>query len=211
MQIDGHFPFERDQHLSTPHEEAPTDRRASNRYRTICRVARVRRANDMGLWRVRNISDEGLMLAAGVQMEVGERLEIALSETAVVVGEIVWTEQGCCGVAFIEQIDAATTLRGLAAEQREEGYRALRLPIEVQAIVTLRDDSRPIDLVDISQGGAGFLYEAGLEPGTELELLLPGSELRRHALVRWSRGPRGGLWFTRPLDRADLESLVRFQ
>lgn len=47
-------------------------------------------------------------------------------------------------------------------------------------------------------------------PGLELELLLPGGELKRRALVRWGQGRRGGLWFTHPLDRADLESMRRF-
>ncbi|WP_448140516.1 PilZ domain-containing protein [Sphingopyxis fribergensis] len=211
VQTDSTFPFDGRDLAGVSPDEAAADRRNSNRYRTVCRVARVRRANDAGLWRVRNISDEGLMLAAGVSMDVGERLEIALSEAVVVEGEIVWTEQGCCGVAFLEPIDAATTLRMLAEEQRQEGYRALRLPIEVQAIVTLRDNARPIDLTDISQSGAGFRYDAPIEPGTELELVLPGSEVRRNALVRWSRGSRGGLWFTQPLDRGDLESLVRYQ
>lgn len=211
MHVDGHVPFESERPLDASLQHTPTDRRASNRYRTVCRVARVRRANDEGLWRVRNISDEGLMLTASVPMDVGERLEISLSETVILIGEIVWTELGCCGIAFFEPIDAAATLRTLAEAQRDEGYRALRLPVEVQAIITLRDNARPIDLVDISQSGAGFLYETVLEPGTELELLLPGSELRRHALVRWSRGLRGGLWFTQPLERVDLESIARFQ
>ncbi|HMN55017.1 MAG TPA: hypothetical protein PKC32_12615 [Sphingopyxis sp.] len=37
------------------------------------------------------------------------------------------------------------------------------------------------------------------------------SGIRRKAIVRWSRGTRGGLWLTQPLDRADLESIRRFQ
>lgn len=187
------------------------DRRGSGRFRTVCRVARVRRADDAGLWRVRNISNDGLMFAADVAVGVGEALEIALSENIILTGTVVWTDHGRCGVAFDEPIDAAVTLRALAAEQRAEGYRALRLPIAVEAIVTLSGDARAIDLVDISQSGAGFVYDRPLEPGTELDLLLPGGELRRHALVRWSRANRGGIWFTRPLDRADLETLAAFR
>lgn len=102
-------------------------------------------------------------------------------------------------------------LRALAEEQRAEGYRALRLPIEAEAILTFRDGARPIDLVDISQSGAGFLHDTALELGIELDLMLAGGELRRRALVRWSRDRRGGLWFTQPLERVDLESLARFR
>lgn len=187
---------------------AKTDRRGSNRYRTVCRIARVKRTDDVGLWRVRNISNEGLMLAADIPATVGETLDISLSETTTLRGTIVWAECGICGVVFDAPIDAATVLRGLAVEQRAEGYRALRLSVEVEAIIALRNDARPIDLVDISQHGAGFRYDRVLDPGAEVDLILPGGELRRRALVRWSQGQRGGLWFTQQLDRAALESIA---
>ena len=150
------------------------------------------------------------MLAADTPTAVGERLEIALSDTVKLSGTILWIASGCCGVAFSETINAAAVLRHLSEEQRAEGYRALRLPVDIEAILMLRDGARPIDLVDISQSGAGFIFEDILKPGAELDLLLPGGELRREALVRWSRGRRGGLWFKRPLGRGDLESIARF-
>lgn len=183
------------------------NRRGAERYRTICRIARVQRAGDAGLWRVRNISNEGLMLAADVLATVGEALDISLSETTTLRGTVAWAEQGSCGVTFDAPIDAAAVLRGLADEQRAEGYRALRIAVEVEAIITMSDHSRPIDLVDISQHGAGFLSDRAIEPGTEVDLILPGSDFRRRALVRWSQGRRGGLWFTQQLDRAFLESV----
>ena len=189
-------------------DKAGNERRGSGRLRTVCRIARVRREQDIGLWRVHNISNEGLMLGADVVIAVGEKLEIALSETTILHGTVVWAAHGRCGVSFAAPVDAAAVLRGLADEQRAEGYRALRLPVQLEAIAMYRDDSLPIDLVDISQHGAGFRYDRAIEPGTELALLLPLGELRRRAIVRWSRGSRGGLWFTQPLDRADLESIA---
>ncbi len=192
-------------------KDAISERRSGDRFRSVCRIARVRRAQDMGLWRVRNISNEGMMLAADVDVAPGEVLEVALSETIHVTGRVVWSDKGRCGIAFSARIDAEATLRQLAYEQQAEGYRALRLPVDVEAIVTLRDGARPIDLTDISQHGAGFRYDGPIAAGTGLDIFLPAGELRRHALVRWSRGARGGLWFTEPLDRADLESIVRLR
>ncbi len=188
-----------------------SDRRGAERYRTVCRIARVQREDDAGLWRVRNISNEGIMLAADTPVTVGETLTISLSETMILRGTVIWAKQGRYGVAFDRPIDASAALRDLAAEQRAEGYRALRLPVEIEAIVALRNNAHPIDLVDISQHGAGFRYDRVLDPGTEVDLILPGSELRRRALVRWSRERRGGLWFTQQLDRADLESIALLQ
>lgn len=187
------------------------ERRATDRHRAVCRVARVHRASDAGLWRVRNISDDGMMLTADVAVLVGEELKIILSENVVLSGKVIWADEGRCGIAFSEKIDAAATLRALAEEQRAEGYRALRLPIEAKATLVLSGGARPMDLVDISQSGAGFIYDERFAPGVELDLVLPGGELRRRALVRWWRARRGGLWFTQPLERSDLESLARFQ
>lgn len=192
-------------------DASKSDRRGAERYRTVCRIVRVERAGDVGLWRVRNISNEGLMLAADTPAVIGETIDISFSDTMTLRGTVKWAKQGRYGVAFDRPIDAAGALRDLAAEQRAEGYRALRLPVEIEAIVALRNDARPIDLVDISQQGAGYRYDRVLEPGAEVDIILPGGELRRRALVRWSREFRGGLWFTQQLDRADLESIALLQ
>jgi hypothetical protein len=189
--------------------EAP-DRRTHERYLTVCRIARVHTSQDAGLWRVRNISDEGMMFAAEVAMAVGDEIEIALSDTIALKATIRWIDNGLCGVAFAKQIDAAATLAALADERRGEGHRALRLPIEAEAIVMFRGISYTIDLLDISHRGAGFRSEIAFEAGAALDLLLPGAEMSRRALVRWSEGTRGGLWFAEPLGSSDLESMTRF-
>ena len=68
----------------------------------------------------------------------------------------------------------------------------------------------PIELVDLSQNGAGFVHDGHFEVGKEFDLILAG-DVKRRAIVRWSRAGRGGLWLTQPLDRADLESIRRFE
>lgn len=193
-----------------PSSEAGGDRRGSDRYRTVWRIAKVKRDGDIGLWRVRNMSDRGMMLAADVPIAVGEVLEIALSDTVAVRGKVVWTEGGRCGVAFDEEVDVADVLKQLAAEQRASGYRQPRLPVHTQAQIVTDEGKDSIELVDLSQSGAGFVHKGHLEVGKEVELILT-NDIRRKAIIRWSRGTRGGLWLTQPLDRADLESIRRFQ
>lgn len=187
-----------------------SDRRGSDRYRTVWRIAKVKRDGDFGLWRVRNISDRGMMLAADVPIAVGERLEVALSDTVVIRGRVVWSEEGRCGVAFDEEVDVAGVLKQLAAEQRAGDYRQPRLPVRTQAQAVTDDGTSGIELVDLSQNGAGFVHDGHWEVGKEFELVLAG-DIRRKAIVRWSRGGRGGLWLTQPLERSDLESISRFQ
>ena len=200
--------------LSGPSNEraidADTDRRGSDRYRTVWRIAKVKRDGDVGLWRVRNMSDRGMMLAADVPITIGERLEIALSDAVTVRGKVVWSEGGRCGVAFDEEVDVADVLKRLAAEQRASGYRQPRLPVHTQAQIVTDGRTSEIELVDLSQSGAGYVHDGHLEVGKEVDLLL-ASGIRRKAIVRWSKAGRGGLWLTQPLDRADLESIRRFQ
>jgi len=200
--------------LSNPVEEqenaSDIDRRGGDRYRTVWRIAKVMRNGDAGLWRVRNISDKGMMLAADVPIGIGEKLEIALSDTVTIRGEVVWSEGGRCGVSFDKEVDVADVLKQLAAEQRGSGYRQPRLPVSTQAQAVTDEATTSIELVDLSQNGAGFVHDGHLEVGKELDLILAGG-VKRRAIVRWSRAGRGGLWLTQPLDRADLESIRRFE
>ncbi len=200
--------------FSDPAEEqavaTDSDRRGADRYRTVWRIAKVLRNGDAGLWRVRNMSDNGMMLAADVPIAVGERLEIALSDTVTLRGEVVWSDEGRCGVAFDKEVDVADVLKRLAAEQRATGYRQPRLPVRTQAQAVTDEGNSSIELVDLSQHGAGFVHDGHFEVGKEFDLILAGG-VKRRAIVRWSRGGRGGLWLTQPLDRADLESIQRFQ
>ena len=200
--------------LSDPVEEqgkaADLDRRGGDRYRTVWRIAKVMRNGDAGLWRVRNISDKGMMLAAEVPIAIGEKLEIALSDTVVIRGDVVWSDSGRCGVSFDKEVDVADVLKKLAAEQRATGYRQPRLPVSTQAQAVTDESTTSIELVDLSQHGAGFIHDGHLEVGKELDLILAGG-VKRRAIVRWSRAGRGGLWLTQPLDRADLESIRRFE
>ncbi|HKX88205.1 MAG TPA: PilZ domain-containing protein [Sphingopyxis sp.] len=200
--------------FSDPAEEqgaaAGSDRRGGNRYRTVWRIAKVVRNGDAGLWRVRNMSDRGMMLAADVAIIVGEKLEIALSDTVVIRGTVVWSDAGRCGVSFDEEVDVADVLKQLAAEQRATGYRQPRLAVRTSAQAVTDEGTTSIELVDMSQNGAGFIHDGHLEVGKEFDLVLAGG-VKRRAIVRWSRAGRGGLWLTQPLDRADLESIRRFE
>ena len=202
--IEPHFPD------TAQAQEATGDRREADRIRTVWRIAKVARDDDVGLWRVRNISDQGMMLAVDVPVSVGERLEIALSESVAFRGRIVWSENGRCGVVFDDAVDGAAILKQLASEQQSGDYRPPRLPICTAAQLVTDDGASDIELADLSAQGAGFVHDGRLEVGKSLELVL-ASGLTRNAIVRWSRGGRGGLWLTEPLDRADLESIRQFE
>lgn len=186
------------------------DRRGGNRHCTVFRIAKIAREGDAGLWRVRNISDSGMMLATSVAVETGERLEIALSEEVVLTGEVVWARDGRCGVAFDAPVNALDILRRLAAKRQSGEYRPPRLPVQGRALAVTDDGEFPVEIENLSQNGAGIIHDGRLEAGTELTLAL-GEDVRRRGIVRWSRKNRAGIWFASPLGGADLESIRRFE
>jgi hypothetical protein len=194
--------------LRAPETGTGSERRDAGRYRTVCRVAKILRKGEVGLWRVRNMSDTGMMLSADVPIEAGEPLQIALSDDVVLSGHVVWTEKGRCGIELDQGIDCAALLKQLAEQQRAKGYRAPRLEAGIDATAEMDGKAHKMRLVDLSQSGAGFLHDGQYAPGMTLALEI-GDGIRRQAIVRWSSETRGGLWLTRPIDRADLESLKR--
>src|SRR3546814_11784965 len=102
-------------------------------------------------------------------------------------------------------------LKQLAAEQRATGYRQPRLSLQTKAeAVTDEGAATPVELVDLSPNGAGFVHDGHFEVGKEFDLILAGG-VKRRALLRWSRARRARLCLTDPLDRAELASPRPFQ
>ena len=186
--------------------EAEADRRDGQRLRAVCRIAKIVRVDDAGLWMVRNISDGGMMLTTSVAVAAGEDITIILGEKTSIEGRVAWVEDGKCGVAFLEEIDGERVLRELAEDKASPDYRPLRIEIEADALARLDHRLQPIQLVNLSQHGAGIIHNGSVDAGMRLDLLLVGG-IRREAIVRWSHANRAGLWLTQPLERALLESI----
>ena len=195
---------------SGPLHDGPVaeERRQKCRFYTVMRVARVRREQDAGLWRVRNISDEGMMLATGVPVTPGEPLEIALSERVTINGKAAWWDGRRCGVVFDEPIDCAATLKGLVAQQRSKAFRQPRLPVETRAVICCERGLHAVRLHDLSQNGAGFTHDGCFREGMNVRLLFENGEKHR-GVVRWTKGDRAGLYLYEPLTCEALESAAR--
>jgi hypothetical protein len=185
------------------------ERRASPRYRTIFRVAQVKRAHDVGLWRIRNISDEGMMLLAAVPVQEGERLSITLSDEVTLGATVQWWDGQRCGVVFDEPIDCAGLLEALADEQKGPNHRPLRLPVSTRALAYCDRGLHTVHLHDISQHGAGFSHDGCFHPGMATKLHFEtGDEYR--GVVRWNQDGRAGIFLVEPIPCEKLESALRF-
>src|SRR3546814_19794678 len=108
-------------------DEAGDERRGGDRHCTVYRLAKVERESDAGLWRVRNISDHGMMLATTIAVDPGERLQVALSVQVMRTGNGVWARDGRCGGAFDAVIAAVGIIRRLAAARNPGDYPHTRI------------------------------------------------------------------------------------
>jgi len=187
---------------------AKLERRDSRRFHTVLRVARVRREHDIGLWRVRNISDQGAMLATAIQVVPGERLTLGLSDNVALDARAVWWDGARCGVAFDQPVDCAALLGSLVAEQKRPDYRPPRLDVATRAIAYCDKGLHSVRVYNLSQHGAAFSHDGCFRTGMAAKLHFEtGDEYR--GVVRWAEEGRAGLFLTDPIPCARLESASR--
>ncbi len=185
------------------------ERRRANRIHTVLRLAKVTRANDVGLWRVRNVSDTGMMLSARVLIRQGEALAIALSDSVTIAGRVEWWDGERCGAAFDAPVDCAALLAALVAEQSAPGYRPPRLPVSAPATAYCDKGLHSVRLTDLSQHGAGFIHDGCFCPGMAAKLHFPAGDDYR-GVVHAEQDGRAELLLTEPIPFARLESAARF-
>jgi len=185
------------------------DRRGCSRIHTLLRVAMVTRRHDVGLWRMRNISDGGMMMLTRVEVTKGERMSISLSDGIAIEGEAAWWDGERCGVAFDRPVDCATLLERLVADQKAPRYRPLRLPVRTRAVAYCEKGMHSVQLHNISQHGAGLSHDGCLTPGMNAMLHFPAGDDYR-GVVRWAKDKRAGLFLTEPIPFARLESAMLF-
>lgn len=186
-----------------------SERREDFRHLTIYRVAKILRADDAGLWRVKNMSDRGMLLATDAAITPNEKLQIVLSETITLSGRVVWSGDGQCGVMFDQPICAGETLRQLVAERETKNYRPLRLQVRCPARLLVESDEKAIVVTSISQFGIGFAHEQELPEAARVDLALTDSRWRS-GTIRWSHDGMAGLCLASPFALPELESVRSF-
>lgn len=184
----------------------PPERRNRQRLRTVYRVARVTAGGDQGLAKVRNLSDEGVMLSLSLPVCPGTPIAIELSEDCALQGTVVWQRGDDCGVKLCDPIDSAQTLKRLYHERYAGAYRPLRLSLGKTVPVICEDGTQLVRLRDISQSGMKIVHGGGFTAGLPVKILL-GGNLERRGIVRWSRDGTAGILLSENLSVADLGSL----
>lgn len=190
-----------------PHVAQPVgDRRATLRARAVCKVARVQTSEDQGLARIRNISDGGMRLALRLAAQPGDLIDVALTESLVVAGRVVWNQNGDCGLEFLEFIDSASVLRLSAEEARDGKIRAPRLYTAQPIVISSERGLRLTYLHDISQRGMKIADQGIFTPGLAVTAMI-GPKMERSGYVRWVQNGFAGLILTDPLSVEELGSV----
>jgi len=185
------------------------ERREDTRFHTVLRVAQVTREHDVGLWRVRNMSDRGMMLSTRVQVVPGEQVRVSLSDNVSIPARAVWWDGERCGVAFDEPIDCAAMLEALVVEQKGSRYRAPRLNVATRAIAYCDKGLHTVRVYNMSHYGAAFFHDGCFREGMAAKLHFETGEDYR-GVVRWAEDGRAGLYLTEPIPGPRLESANRF-
>jgi hypothetical protein len=186
------------------------DRRRGGRIRTVFRIAKVARDRAVGLWRVRNISDFGMMLLTRSRVARGERLTITLSSNLTIDGRVVWSSGDACGVAFDAPIDSAALLSALATEKQERDFRPPRVEASIRACIYGEDGVQPVTVSDVSQQGVGFSHASSFQAGVRVRVLFENG-LERRGIVRWAGDQRAGVQLFDPLSCDELETLLALE
>jgi hypothetical protein len=188
-------------------QSASAERRQSQRFRTVYRVAKVMRDRAAGLWRVRNISDFGMMLLTRARPKRGETVSVCLSDSVSIQARVVWCGEDGCGVAFDQPIDSADLLRLLAAEAAGSQRRPPRLEVDMPATSWCERGIQPIRIGNLSQHGLGFCHDGWARVGMKLLVAFDRGGHRR-GIVRWCDGDRAGLQLLDPFTCEDLDAIV---
>ena len=184
------------------------DRRSTERVHTLFRIAHLSCDIDEGLCRIRNISDDGMMVTATRDLDLGTTVRVRLSDWACLTGEVVWLDRGNIGIRFPEAIDCAKLLQSLAAQQQSGRQGAPRLSVSLVGLAASEMGLQVIRVLDISQHGMKLAHDGSLRPDLPLKLTLENG-MERRGIVRWSENAMAGVRLLTPIPYEKLQSASR--
>jgi hypothetical protein len=190
--------------LRTNVEEPVQERRRSIRHTTVMQVAKIRLAGvQEELCLLRDVSPEGLKAEIYVPVETGTRVEIEVRTGHMLSGCVAWAEPDLIGVAFDESMPMAAMLAHCSFDERVGKLRPPRLSVDMNGLLKLGAEDRPVRVGNVSQAGVQIGAPAPLHPGAPCAIALPGLPPRA-ATIRWCRGDQAGLQLSEPFDYAEF-------
>ena len=183
----------------------PSERRTDDRIAPILRIAKLTTSGGESLIRVRNMSAGGLMAEINTSPQIGETVQIEISQQNIP-ASVVWVREGLVGLKFDQNLDLGELLAG---RKPRHGFRARppRLEVNCKASVRVGKTYYTVDVHDISLGGMKVEpieeYCVGKQVIVVVESLRPIK-----GEVRWYSDRRAGIVFDKPLEFEELAEWV---
>ena len=181
------------------------------RLATVNRVARLFVGDEPGLARLHRISDGGVELSSTMDLQIGQMVQLDLSETVSTRVTVIAKDGTRYDLAFERKVNCAELLRQLVAEARSSRARPLRLTTRLmRANGRSLNGVHQLELENISQCGMKVRHDGSFQAGLRLSIQLPnGRECR--GIVQWTDERRAGLLLLDILSTDELGSVSRLR
>jgi hypothetical protein len=149
---------------------------------------------------IHNVSTNGFMGEADVELTVGETLHLTLDDKAFQTGTVRWTEGHTFGVSF----DLPLARVGAGDEEVDYGSapehkpRSRRTPLNIPARLSLGRPGEPATVRNLSQSGMLLETAATLKAGQHILVKL-GDRSPVAAIVRWADDSHIGVETAEPV------------
>jgi hypothetical protein len=181
------------------------ERREDERVLRVFRLARlVTKTEEICL--VRDISAGGVKVKIFSEKTPGTRVTLDLGDDVPRPGTIMWAYTDLAGISFDEKIDVRRVLSKAPLPGGRQP-RGLRLGVQANAFLCVKQQRLACSLVDISQGGTKVRTNGPLENGDVVQLEVSGLDTL-HGVVRWAHNDEAGVSFDVPLSYRDLSRWI---
>lgn len=184
-------------------QEQPLPPPRHRRFETLGRVARLDALGDVGLCRVMNMSNGGMMIETIIPLSCGDPVRISFDSTNALQGRVLWRVGTQAGIRFLAPIESLELIRKVA--RQDQIARPPRIPVNSAAWASSELGRFPTVVVNISQAGMRIGHSGNLSAGTKIRIALQCG-LAACGTVRWSDGNLSGVELDRALPSEQLES-----
>ncbi|MBN8809337.1 MAG: PilZ domain-containing protein [Sphingomonas sp.] len=189
-------------------EDTLNDRRDGPRTRSVLALGKIVHAGREHIAIVRDIASGGLKIEMIDPPEPGSYVIVEMLGLNPTPARVAWRRDRQAGLAF----SMPQEVERMCRRGRDESGTAARGPrFTIAARATLRVDGRavPIDVVNISAGGARLRGLVGVAANLPASLELRRGKGAWSGYIRWLDGADAGFSFTPPLDFRTLLDTVQ--
>ncbi len=179
------------------------ERRGHDRKITIFRLAKLKSQRCEGWGFIKNLSATGMMLEVHSGFDLGDTVQVILSDDNQLVGNVKWRQDELLGIHFNDAVDISEVLKLASTAKSGRTARLPRVKMRFPIKIRLGNVAIEADICDISPTGMCVETDRVFEPGKHVILLVPQlAEIS--GTVRWQSQDRVGIAFRERLSIRDI-------